>query len=248
MSGVARTKSAGVIVTHDIRETVIVRPPSPNPDITKRVDRMLVGPDTWEQLTDMNVARAGFSMFEYGDDIIAIGGTDGSAIHKTAERYDFAADEWNLIASMTIPRAYYQSIFTGGYIYVIGGVTTDGTGNLIISSAIERYDPANNTWTTLTAMPTDYNVAFGIAAVNGGNIFVLSGYRQSLGILNASILRYTIGSDTWTVIAELIDEDAQLYQRILPFFFVNSTDVYVLDGLRYQFDATDEGKGGCNTI
>lgn len=244
MPGVARTKRAGVTVTHDIREPIIVRPPDPNADITKRVDRMLVGPDTWEQLTDMNVARAGFSIFEYVDDIIAIGGTDGSAIHKSTERYSFADDEWELKASMTTPRAYYQSVMTGGYIYVIGGVTTDGTGNLIISNKVERYDPSNDTWETMNGMPTDYNVAFGVAVSNGSSIFVLSGYRKSLGKLNAAILEYNIGLDDWTIIAEFEnDDDLQLYQRILPFFFVNGNDAYIFNGLRYQFDAISEGEG-----
>jgi len=106
---------------------------------------------------------------------------------------------WTQKADMPTPRWTHTSAVVNGRIYVIGGYTSEGEGERSLST-VEEYDPATNTWTRKTDMPTarcDFN---GSSAVVDGKIYVISGWDDiSLSIVE----EYDPVTDIWTRKADM---------------------------------------------
>jgi N-acetylneuraminic acid mutarotase len=119
--------------------------------------------------------------------IYVIGGRTGTAYIMTAtntnvvEEYDPAADRWGgPLQRMPTARSGGGSGTDGRMIYCAGGevATTQLTGAF---RAVEAFDPAANTWTTLPSMPMPrHGVA---AAVIGNEFHLVSGMMQTAGAL-----------------------------------------------------------------
>lgn len=100
-----------------------------------------------------------------------------------AWEYDLTNDSWKALAPMPTPRGAAIAFTVNGKIYVIGGEGMhpgDAPKPLwFVGSAhrslgtVEEYDPATNTWTTRTPMPTPRNHAAG--GVVNGKIYVIGG-------------------------------------------------------------------------
>jgi len=78
--------------------------------------------------------------------------------------------------------------FNCGIIYVIGG----GNGSVSYLNVNEAYDPATNTWTSKTIMPTARNWCTSSAVNNV--IYVIGGYNGSMLAINEA---YDPVTDTW---------------------------------------------------
>ncbi|KKL04817.1 hypothetical protein LCGC14_2612270, partial [marine sediment metagenome] len=101
---------------------------------------------------------------------------------------------------------------------------------------------------SLRIMPKDeetglaYGVAFGDAQFDDGdNIYVLCGLTKVINnnqpdTLNDRILRYTISTDTWTIIRPL---DESLYKRIAPFGFFRDNPLPIV-AQSEQLDTTQQ--------
>jgi N-acetylneuraminic acid mutarotase len=119
--------------------------------------------------------------------IYVIGGRTGTAYIMTAtntnvvEEYDPAADRWGApLQRMPTARSGGGSGTDGRMIYCAGGevATTQLTGAF---RAVEAFDPAANTWTTLPSMPMPrHGVA---AAVIGNEFHLVSGMLQTAGAM-----------------------------------------------------------------
>jgi N-acetylneuraminic acid mutarotase len=79
---------------------------------------------------------------------IAGGWIDNTNASTRFWRYDPIGNSWEVLASMSQGRQSPGLVAAGGYIYAFGG----GVGWTAVSTT-EKYDPASNTWTTLTASP-----------------------------------------------------------------------------------------------
>ncbi|NIR35874.1 MAG: galactose oxidase, partial [Actinobacteria bacterium] len=55
---------------------------------------------------------------------------------------------WETLAPLPTPRTENSVVALDGFIYVVGGLG-DGRAEL----AVERYDPATDTWATVTSLP-----------------------------------------------------------------------------------------------
>ncbi|MGB9723757.1 MAG: LuxR C-terminal-related transcriptional regulator [Chloroflexia bacterium] len=75
---------------------------------------------------------------------------------------------WNPRAGMPTPRGYLALVAFRGALYALGGYGPEGA-----TSAVERFDPQEDTWISLAAKPTA--VAEAQAAVLGGHIYVPGG-------------------------------------------------------------------------
>ncbi|MHA2279319.1 MAG: LamG-like jellyroll fold domain-containing protein [Promethearchaeota archaeon] len=154
-----------------------------------------------------------------------------SRITATAEKFDASAESWVFITDIPTPRTNGMTIYneTSRTVYCIGGLELDPiTDQYVVSRKIESYNVGTGTWNpSLSPMPENeigvtYGVAFGDAQFdNNDNIYVLCGLTSVVNnnqpdTLNDRILRYTISTDTWTIIRPL---DLEAYQRIAPFGF-----------------------------
>jgi N-acetylneuraminic acid mutarotase len=116
---------------------------------------------------------------------------------------------------------------------VIGGKLFVAGGNNAAQAATRRldvYDPATNTWSTKTALPSA-RVATG-AAVVGGKLYVVGG-RNGTSYLDA-VVAYDAVTDSWTKRAPMITPRAALGAgavggRIYAIGGRNSSDVYVVN-------------------
>jgi len=100
------------------------------------------------------------------------------------EAYDPSTETWTTKASMPTPRQSLGTATVNGRIYALGGQQTDLPWNYTETNALstnEEYDPATDSWTARTPMPT---ARYGPAvASQGGVVHAIGGYAQgrSLG-------------------------------------------------------------------
>jgi N-acetylneuraminic acid mutarotase len=114
--------------------------------------------------------------------------------------YDPATDTYKAMAPIPGPRCSAVAEAVNGKVYLIGGIEPfeNGKGTRITGKN-QMFDPATNTWTTRSPMPTTRNHAF-VGAVNG-KIYVIGG-RQAAGMIPYSsntdvVEEYDPATDTW---------------------------------------------------
>jgi N-acetylneuraminic acid mutarotase len=105
--------------------------------------------------------------------IYAAGGQGTAGTVATVEAYDPVTDTWTAKADMLTPRQEAAGSVVGGRLYVMGGGFFGSSGNSGPLATVEVYDPASDTWTADTSMPTA-RLDPGAATVNGV-IYVLGG-------------------------------------------------------------------------
>ncbi len=104
--------------------------------------------------------------------------------------------EWITKSSMPTARKEISNaaIAIDGKIYVVGGVSSDGN----ITDKLERFDPATNTWETMSPVPN--NIWRASAATSGGKLYVFGGYQSTSGFpFNPTnrVFEYDPSNDTW---------------------------------------------------
>jgi N-acetylneuraminic acid mutarotase len=132
-------------------------------------------------------------------------GIFGDDAVDNAWEYDAAADTYKALAPIPGRRCSAVADNVNGKIYLIGGIEPfeNGKGTRITGKN-QMYDPATNTWTSRSAMPTSRNHAF-VGAVNG-KIYVIGG-RLAAGMIPFSsntdvVEEYDTATDTWGTVKQ----------------------------------------------
>jgi N-acetylneuraminic acid mutarotase len=141
----------------------------------------------WESRRPMTVARNHAFAGAVNGKIYVIGGRTGHGFILSATNTD-VVEEYNPVADLwSVPKERMPTARSGGAwgtdgrrIYVAGGeVTTQGIVGAF--RAIEAYEPATNSWTTLPSMPMPRHGVAG--AVIGNRLHLVSGMIQSAGAM-----------------------------------------------------------------
>lgn len=132
---------------------------------TDQVWRMVDG--HWTQLPPMTEPRAAAGAAVVGDRIVVTGGVDADG-RLLASTEVFDGSSWRRAAPIPTPRRLLGAASDDGRVYAIGGTT--GTGDL---NTVEAYDPAADTWATLTSLPGGRSDAGVVVA--DGRIVVVGG-------------------------------------------------------------------------
>jgi N-acetylneuraminic acid mutarotase len=155
----------------------------------------------WTARADMPTGRWELSTSVVDGKIYAFGGA-GPAWQAlgSVEEYDPATDTWTTKSEMPTARQGLSTSVVNGKIYAIGGgVGTSATyGSVETYSTVEEYDPATDTWTTKSEMPTSRG--FHSANVVDGKIYVIGGSHEAIyyhGVV-ATVEVYDPATDTWT--------------------------------------------------
>ena len=155
--------------------------------------------DTWTTKAPMPTARWNLCASVVDGKIYAIGGGPryGSAPLRTVEEYDPATDTWTTKSEMPTARQGLSTSVVNGKIYAMGGGDLSAGASAIRAfSTVEEYDPATDTWTTKSEMPT---ARFGHSAnVVDGRIYVIGGGPSCPwcgAILTLEV--YEPATDTW---------------------------------------------------
>jgi DNA-binding CsgD family transcriptional regulator/N-acetylneuraminic acid mutarotase len=104
--------------------------------------------------------------------------------------------KWQALAPMLKARMHFALVATGGKLFAIGGHTKGG-----ITGAVERYDPAEDRWTTLNASKPTRVSHIGAAAIDG-QIYVPGGWTAQKEP-TAVVERYDLANETWDQVASL---------------------------------------------
>ena len=154
----------------------------------------------WTPLVTMYGVQIACGAVPNGDYIVVYGGTDGSNSLSTVIGYSPSGDGQTNFASMSVPRSYLGYAPDGsGRAYAIGGLDDNSQA---LSSA-ERYDPDLNTWATIASLPTPH-YSFPAVFDKGSHIYIFGGRTNSVsGTETATVLRYSVNSNTWTNMAPM---------------------------------------------
>ena len=147
----------------------------------------------WMELPPLLQPRAAAAAAVVGDRIVVTGGVDASGkLLNTTEIYDGTG--WKLGAPMPTPRQMLGAASDGKLVYAVGG--TNGTADL---AAVEAYDPAADTWTTMPALPEPRS-DFGVA-VTDARLVAVGG--MSAGQVLTSVAALDLTTATWTDLPDL---------------------------------------------
>jgi serine/threonine protein kinase/N-acetylneuraminic acid mutarotase len=104
--------------------------------------------DRWVGLPPLEHARGAAAAAVVGDRIVVVGGqADGKLVPQTEV---FDGRRWTDAAKMPTPREHLGAASDGRYLYAVGGRRLSAAENV---GALERYDPAGDSWSKLAAMP-----------------------------------------------------------------------------------------------
>jgi N-acetylneuraminic acid mutarotase len=131
------------------------------------------------------------------DQIYVIGGYPSSRTSvSTVQVYHAATDSWSLAAPLPGPVNHAMAAAVNGKVYVIGGQSGAGGGGPFLDAVFE-YDPASDTWTAKSLMPTVRSG--GTAVVIDSKIYVAGG-RPPHG---HDFAVYDPVADTWETLPDM---------------------------------------------
>jgi len=162
--------------------------------------------DSWTTVEPMPTARSGLGVAVVDGKIYAIGGQNGEGVLNITEEYDPITNDWTTKTSMPTARSDFGIAVYQDKIYVIGGTIGSGIawGESLLTGATEVYDPATDTWTTKTSMPTPRQ---GLEAnVVSDKIYLIGGVRYVGGLLHLEFDENEVfdpPTDSWTTKAPL---------------------------------------------
>ncbi len=148
--------------------------------------------NAWTTLTGLPSARTNFAAAVVNGKIHVVGGTNdlGTTSMPNNDQYDPVTNSW-LTTKVTMPtsRSHLSAVAVGDALYAFGGFT-----NGVATGANEKYDPANDLWTSKTPFPSAQNrvAAAAVAGPMGGLIYAAGGN----GPVNDNFV-YDTGADAW---------------------------------------------------
>ena len=150
--------------------------------------------DSWEKLPSLNHPRAAAAAAVVGDKIVVVGGqADGKLVRQTEV---FDGERWTDVAEMPTPREHLAAASDGRYLYAVGGRGLSADKN---STALERYDPANDSWTELEGMPRAVGSVG--AAYAGGRVVAIGG--EGTTAVSDAVQAYDIQHRKWSSLPAL---------------------------------------------
>jgi len=112
------------------------------------------------------------------------------------------------LAAMPTPRAFVCTGVISGEIYALGGATSL-SGTVVFSSALERYSPVTNSWTSLAPMPAGSPITPIQATVFDNKLYASAFSMYNSDIFVGSFETYNPDTNTWTRVNKLIEYAAK---------------------------------------
>ena len=131
--------------------------------------------------------------------------TGGFASHNFSQmcyQYDDHSDHWLPKCQMAISRGFHMTCKVRGMMYVMGGNNLNSYGDRVDVMGVERYDPQQDTWITMSPMLTGLSMA-GCTTMEDKKIYVVGGYNGLGRQREKDIHCYNVDADEWDVVAEL---------------------------------------------
>lgn len=162
--------------------------------MTDTVERYDPATNTWSMMSSrLHTPRGQAGVAITADDTIYIFGGYGTSELSSMERYNPATDrwEWEGLPALGIARTHpAAAVDQSGRIYAIGGQSGHAQES---GTAVERYDPLSNQWTTLAPLPQIMMNPAAFAV--GDEIYAVGGYTGG-GYTNACYI-YSPATNSW---------------------------------------------------
>lgn len=140
--------------------------------------------DTIPVTGSLNTARRGHGQIDTGAFAYAFGGTDGSSVYNTTEKFDPGAGTWsNIAGTLVTGRHAGPHAFVNGFGYITTGYLNQTNGGTLTTN---KFDTGTETWSAVAGAnyPAPSGLGFTEAGVLGKRMAVAGG-------------RYRAGSYTW---------------------------------------------------
>ncbi len=161
--------------------------------------------NTWSVKNHMPTARSETAVAVVDGKVYVIGGLilDSPFFVGTVEVYDPVTDSWDTTrTAMPTARGEIAAAVVDGKIYVIGGHNFNPGGfTHVVTSLVEVYDPATDTWSTGTPMPTA-RAALAAVVVNG-RIYAIGGGSATGPSFSDKVEEFDPVANTWATKAPL---------------------------------------------
>jgi len=191
-----------------------------------------IASDTWTMGSDApGDPRAEGTAVTNDGILYALGGRSFTAL-PDLDAYNVATDMWTTLAPMNTARAGLAAAVVDDSIYAIGGRVSGGgpcSGGPL--DAVERYDIATNSWTTVASLPIPLSDAAAVASDD--EIYVFGGCTGDdfpETTVN-TVYVYNVDTNTWSTAAPMPRARAGFYQ-----VGEQGNSVYVMGGLDSFFD------------
>jgi hypothetical protein len=166
----------------------------PGGALTGNVFRYDAGPNAWTPLAPFPTPAEGPTGVCFQGKIYVAGGSTSLNIFRI---YDIATNAWSVGAP--VPRSVVMAAMgaSAGKVYLIGGDSDFQPANGV-STAVDIYDIATNTWSAGAPMPTG-TVSPGYAQI-GNFVYVVGGWGVASPATNVNVSqRYNMTTNTWEV-------------------------------------------------
>jgi N-acetylneuraminic acid mutarotase len=171
--------------------------------------------NTWTELPKLNHPRAAGAAAVIGDKLIVTGGQANGQLVAPSEMFDGTA--WKDIAPMPVPRDHLAAVTDGRYLYTVGGRALSAANNI---AAVQRYDPATDTWQKLPDLPIATG-GLGAAIIN--NRLIAVGGEGPTSVID-SVQALDLTTTTWSTLAPM--RTPRHGMAVLT----NGTTLYTIDG------------------
>jgi non-specific serine/threonine protein kinase len=182
-------------VTYD-GEAVVIGGFIPGEELTSKQSNRVYAlrGGSWKRLPSLSHPRAAAAAAVVGDKIVVVGGqADGKLVPQTEV---FDGERWTDVADIPTPREHLAAASDGRYLYALGGRDLTSAKNL---ATLERYDPADDSWTNLDDMPNKVG-SVGAAYVDG---LVITVGGEGVTEPSDSVQAFDVESKRWSELPAL---------------------------------------------
>jgi N-acetylneuraminic acid mutarotase len=176
---------------------------------TTQVQKYNVDTNTWTTITPLPQARGGGAMAAIQttaleSELHYFGGSDSSRLDRT-EHWAFNLDNpsagWVARAPILTSRTHMGAVTIAKKIYAVGGQKNQDAAESP-QAALERYDPATDTWTALASMPFGRSHIASATVVVNNHIVTLGGETTYQSSIN-NVTAYDPVSNSWQELTPL---------------------------------------------
>lgn len=128
--------------------------------VTNEITYRLSSSQKWRHLTSIpHVEQCNFGSVVYNNELYIVGGCFNQSLQENVHPFGFkyipVCNKWHTITPMTTERCRFSLNVVGSKLYAIGGSSEmdDDLLDLTSTDTCEVYDPANDTWENIAALP-----------------------------------------------------------------------------------------------
>lgn len=159
--------------------------------------------DKWFPVSPPGQSRSGASAILLpSGKVLLIGGYNPSysfSSLSTVELFDPASNIWTAMAPMLVGRSNQTTtLLANGDLLVVGGDSEPEVDNDYRSA--EMYDPASNTWTSISA-PAELQVAERAVLLHSGQVLLLGRFGTSMDNASQGAAIYNPATSAWRMVA-----------------------------------------------